>query len=486
VINEAAFNGNDRIQLIIISSVVSDIGEGAFSYCTALEDIQVASESEYYMSTRETLNDRVNVVLYNKYQTTLHTYLYTNVIDDNDYLYIVDNGANLEIDNVKVIGARAFEGTQVARLRLPSSLITIHDRAFADMLYLEYIYFESSVDNMVREINAFTEDILGISYMTDEEREAFGDRKIIAYGPNGTDPKSLSSYEEKYSTIHRYFIELYFEGDIPEDMLSSDDWYGGAELMAKYNPWTDARDFVIECEITDQANGLGVATITGMTTTPGISTLEMGTEDIVIPLYVRQPDPEDDTKTIKYIVKNIAEGALGNHTEINSVTLLYYIEEIEDAFIKGSTNIVEVIIRDNDYYEVEDANTIVFNKDSANRKLVAYLAKKPQNKYIIPSDVKFIAAGAFSGAKYLTTIVIPRSVIFIGEGAFGLTAKLSNLTVNTPYYSFDNYALYGGENNTLLHTYLSLGQGVPVSTLFPNVWTKLMRMRSRATDISLK
>ncbi|NCA67590.1 MAG: hypothetical protein EOM87_05955, partial [Clostridia bacterium] len=174
---QAAFHGNDRIARIVISTGIANIGAGAFSYCTALDDIEVASDSTYYESTSD--------ALYNKYKTVLHTYLYTSVPQgNNDYLYIVDNGASFERDNIREISARAFEGTNVARLRLPSSLNVIKDRAFAKMPNLEFIYFESSVDNLVKENNVFVDDILGLTYLSDSEREAMGDRKIIAYGPN--------------------------------------------------------------------------------------------------------------------------------------------------------------------------------------------------------------------------------------------------------------------------------------------------------------
>ncbi|NCA68077.1 MAG: hypothetical protein EOM87_08445, partial [Clostridia bacterium] len=301
-------------------------------------------------------------------------------------------------------------------------------------------------------------------------------RKIIAYGPNGNTPSSKISYEGKYSTIHRYFIEKYFENEIPADILSDDEWYSSDMIsLAKYNPWTDAAAFVIEYELTDEANGIGVATIVGMTTTPGIPTLEVGTEDIVIPLYVRVIDPIDQDKSVKYVINKISEGALGNHTEIKTLTLLYYIENVEDAFIKGSTNIEKVVIRDNAYYEVVEDNTlgIIFTKDINNRKLVAYLAKNPQNKYVVPGNVKIIAAGAFSGAKFVTTIVIPKSVEFIGAGAFSLTNKLSNLSVSSPNYTFDSYTLYGGANNSLLHTYLSIGQGASGIYVVPECVTEI-------------
>ena len=426
-----AFYGNDHVRLVTLGKYVEKVGEGAFTLATELDEIEVHTENSAYRYA--------DGVLYDYDKKLLHTLLYAHTTELTDSLYTVSNGAADSADNVAQIEAYAFAGTLVARVGLPKSLLLIGDMAFGYMPNLTHIYFESEVSSLSSDMGI---DILGEPA-----------NRVVAYGPGGVNPDSTTSYEEKYSSIFRYFIETYF-GELPEMevMLKDFLWYtdNADVLSAVYQPWTNYQRF--EYVYNTDAAGVRTATIVGMKGI-GSESLEEGYEDIVVPMFAYGEENE------AYRITQIGSTAFVHHTELRSLTLLYNVLNIQEGFAKGAHNLTALNVPDNSTYRMGEGDHEASLMTLDGKTLMLYLPTASRHTYGIADSVRRIAAAAFAYNKELDSIVVPASVEYIGPGAFSSAQDLTNIISRSRYYTFVDYTLLG-EDRSLLHTYLATGRGV--------------------------
>ncbi|MBO4535148.1 MAG: leucine-rich repeat protein, partial [Clostridia bacterium] len=180
--------------------------------------------------------------------------------------------------------------------------------------------------------------------------------------------------------------------------------------------------------------------------------------EIVVPFFAYLAG--EGGEKVAYRIVNLGADAFAGRTEITSLTLLYNITSIQEGFLKGASNLEELIVKDNPSYTLtstERHKGILFG--NGGKTLMAYLPTSTAGAYSVPNGVTRIAQGAFAYSKNLQTLVIPQTVEFIGAGAFAAAGKMT--TIECPYnkyYEFNNYALYA-EDGTMLHTYLATGRG---------------------------
>ena len=72
--------------------------------------------------------------------------------EGNNELYEIPEG-------IKVIGEEAFEGTAIVKADLPESLITIEDRAFANIKNLRNVYIPRSTTGIGKDVFAGTQHV---------------------------------------------------------------------------------------------------------------------------------------------------------------------------------------------------------------------------------------------------------------------------------------------------------------------------------------
>lgn len=110
-IDGSAFSGNDNLKSIHIPSTVTGIFNGAFAYCTSLENISVASNSLHYAT--------LDGVLFDRQGTTLMLY----PAGKPAAAYTVPGG-------VQTIDSNAFAASAVTAVTLPASVKAIGYSAF--------------------------------------------------------------------------------------------------------------------------------------------------------------------------------------------------------------------------------------------------------------------------------------------------------------------------------------------------------------------
>ncbi|MBO4535269.1 MAG: leucine-rich repeat protein, partial [Clostridia bacterium] len=434
-IGQAALYGNDNLRLVHLSSDITSVGVGAFTLCTALDEIEVSNDNLFYRYQ--------DGALFNYTKSMLHTVLYKHVAGLSESLYNVTNGSTDSADEVVEIASRAFEGTLIARVSMPATLAFVGESAFAGMPNLEILYFESEVVNLN---SAMDVDILGLN-----RGQYAKDNAVIAYGPCGSNPDDTQDYYVKYSNIFRYFIEMYF-GELPDmtTMVKNTEWYTGSasSLPAVFRAWTAYGKFDYEYHVAE--TGERTATLLGLNAQAGA--------EIVVPFFAYLAG--EGNEKVAYRIVELGADAFAGRTEITSLTLLYNVTSIQEGFLKGASNLEELIVKDNPSYTLtstERHKGILFG--NGGKTLMAYLPTSTAGAYSVPNGVTRIAAGAFAYSKNLQTLVIPQTVEYIGAGAFAAAGKMT--TIECPYnkyYEFNNYALYA-EDGTMLHTYLATGRG---------------------------
>ena len=125
-------DGNDEnttLRTLTIPDTVTSVYGSAFSLCPNLDTINVSSDNSYYSSDSDG-------ILYNKDHTILVRAPPAMSMDRYD----VDYG-------VVTVGSHAFEGCQISRIYLSSTVETIESYAFSNTLSLEHVNL-SNVENL--------------------------------------------------------------------------------------------------------------------------------------------------------------------------------------------------------------------------------------------------------------------------------------------------------------------------------------------------
>ena len=143
--------------------------------------------------------------------------------------------------------------------------------------------------------------------------------------------------------------------------------------------------------------------------------------------------------TIPESVKNIGENAFNSCDGLTSLTIPNSVTSIgEGAFYKCENLSSINVDANNKIYS--SVNGVLYNKGRT--ELIVYPAGKMDASFTIPNSVTGIAAGAFAGCKYLTSILIPNSVKSIGEMAFSICSGLISVTIPSSVTSIGDRAFF--------------------------------------------
>ena len=126
-IHNGAFSGCSGIEKISIPASVSIIGQNAFAGIQSLKEIEVDTNNQHFSS--------YNKALYTKDKTTI--------------IYCpIDKLTYTLHDSTTTIGEEAFGQCMINSLTIPSTVTTIHSRAFANCTRLTSMHIPASVSHM--------------------------------------------------------------------------------------------------------------------------------------------------------------------------------------------------------------------------------------------------------------------------------------------------------------------------------------------------
>ena len=142
-------------------------------------------------------------------------------------------------------------------------------------------------------------------------------------------------------------------------------------------------------------------------------------------------------------VTNIGEGVFSACVSLTSVTIPGSVTSIGEGAFYECESLLNVNV-DSNNKTYSSVNGVLYNKGKT--ELILYPAGKTAVSFTIPSSVTGIAAGAFAGCTYLTSILIPNSVKSIGEMAFFGCPSLTSVTIPSSVTSIGDGAFFVSES----------------------------------------
>lgn len=139
-IGDYAFANNNIVSLKLTDSV-SKIGEGAFMH-NLLEKIEISSKTELGNAC---FND--NLLEYD------NSFFYKKDSDNSELISYggkVKGNVEIDNDNLKIIGAKAFLETNIISILIPKSVIKIESEAFKGN-YLVEMYLSNNIEEIAEE-----------------------------------------------------------------------------------------------------------------------------------------------------------------------------------------------------------------------------------------------------------------------------------------------------------------------------------------------
>lgn len=134
-------------------------------------------------------------------------------------------------------------------------------------------------------------------------------------------------------------------------------------------------------------------------------------------------------------VTEIGERAFSDCSGLKSVIIPAAVTEIGRSAFANCSNLTEILVEEGNSHFCSQ-NGALFNID----KTTLILCPALKTEFNIPSSVKIIGEGAFSGCSSLTSVTIPNSVTVIGEEAFSNCSGLSDIILPKSVTEIGAYA----------------------------------------------
>ncbi len=370
-----------------IPDSVTSIGHGAFSHCYCLTNIIVNNQNDNFSS--------MDGILFDKKQTQLITY----PAGKQQAKYKIP-------DSITSIGNRAFAGCQnLTSVEIPDCVTSIGAEVFIDCHNLTSIVIPNSITSIGNKAFYSCNSLTVVYYGGTEEQWS----NIVIGSEN--DPLLNATI------IYEWSGEL-DEPDIPEDVIASGEC--GENLT-----WVLTEDGTLtisgEGEMDDYAWGSS-------------------------PLY-------NYSDSILAVVVEDGVTSIGNSTfyyceSLTSIVIPDSITSIGDYAFYRCKSLTSIVIPDsvtnignyvffcaglqsfivdsaNAYYCSEDG--VLFDKNKTT--LLNYPVGNTRTTYTIPSSVTNIGDLAFRNAQYLASIVLPDGLISIGDEVFAYCSSLETIEI---------------------------------------------------------
>ncbi len=427
-IGASAFVDNISITSITVPDTVETIGKYAFANCVVLESVELSEGlKNIEESAFRNCSKLQSISLPDSLETMgeLSFYLCRS-------MKTASIGSGLEI-----IPDNAFRGcNSLEFVNIPDGVTSIGSGAFYYCLSLNSISIPASVSNIgdkafynCRKLAEITVDPDNEWYTSyDDNLYTKGCKKLIQYAVGRTDtfyivPEELEEIgasafygcatfidsADKANFSNYYLTSIYYT-------KSQDDWNN--LVIGGDNPVLDSTinkklsfkyDISVGLEFTLSDDGTHYILT-------GIGTCE-DNDIFIINIYDGYP------------VTEIAEGALENCVNIESIIIPGSITSIGERAFAGCLNLSSITVdKTNTVYSSIDNS--LYTKDG--KTLLQYALNANSLSIDIPEGVTDISTSAFNGASNLVTVTLPKSIQSIGASAFENCAGLT-----TVYYLGD-------------------------------------------------
>lgn len=391
---EPCFNNCTLLETITLPENVTSVGYTPFTNCPALRDIRVADGNKYYSN--------VDGVLLNRMLTTVVRCPQAMKGD-----YVMPRTVNF-------VNQNAFNGCKgITSLDIPHGVSFIDNNAFASCTGLQTVKvhwttplsLSTNIFSNIKLANVTLQVPAGTS-------EAY--REAYIWGGFG----NIVEYDDMMQTVDFTDEEVkrvclaHWDGD-GDGLLSMDEAAAVTSLNGAFRGNCLMKSF----------DELSYFT--------GLKSLAKGEfEGCSLLQHLLLPEA----------LATIGEGAFRDCTSLLTFDVGKSVTSIGDEAFDGTPSLRE--------FTVASGNTAFKTKagvlyDRNMTRLVRYPIARNYMSFNIPTSVKTVSAGAFSGCPSLAVVVVPQSVTSIGSRAFYGCTAMQRVTLPSSVSSLGDYAFAG-------------------------------------------
>ena len=150
-VGKNAFYYCKNVETIYVPDTVTSIGENAFSYCDSLKSVTISGEMDL---KKVLLNDTLDTLTLSgtfvqKAVSARNVKLLDTITEVRDGAFEWQRIEQLILSqNLKTIGAEAFEGTEITSVTLPEGIVSLGKRAFAECSKLTTVNLPDSLQSI--------------------------------------------------------------------------------------------------------------------------------------------------------------------------------------------------------------------------------------------------------------------------------------------------------------------------------------------------
>ena len=400
---------NDLIDVFSAKSVripktVTEIADGAFAYCSQLEEIVVEEGNPCYDS-RGGCNA---------------------IIETSTNRLIVGAVTTVIPDTVTIIGNSAFAERDLKEIVIPDSVEVIEDLAFTFCSNLRSVVFSKSLKSIGS--RAFEQcDITCLEIPASIESMAIdsfdrGHLEYIRVDPANPRFDSRDDCNAIIITEANTLVCGSKNTVIPQTVEA---------IWSRAFEYTNIEEISIPASVTDICHDAFSSCLL-------LKKVSIEEGDYLC-VHNRAFVNCVDLKEIKLpeSLDMIFSGAFCGCNRLQSLHIPAYTETIEPYIIEGCSNLKELTVAQGNriYDSREGCNAIL---ETATDKLIAGCVNT-----VIPETVKIIGEGAFKGLGTLTELIIPASVIVIEDYAFSDNSHLKTVVIKGPVKHLKESAFAG-------------------------------------------